>query len=736
MQKNKVRMMQSVQDFLIEIGTEELPPQEIDRLSIAFDKELKNLLDEKKIAYDKSAPATYFGAPRRLAVLIKDVAAQQEQQVTARQGPLVSAAYSADGKPTQAGLGFAKSCGIDMAQVTTMETDKGPKLYFEETVAGQPTEQLLAGIVEQALKKLPIKKYMRWGNGDVSFVRPVHWIVMLFGKDVVKGSIFGIATGNASYGHRILSGKAITITAPDKYEDLLEKQGQIMPNFAKRKKQIAEQIAAKALEVKGVIYQGPNYEQLLNTVTGLVEHPVALLAEFDKDFLRVPSECLISAMQDHQKCFALVDKNKPTNENGNPNLLPKFILVSNISSTDPKTIIRGNELVMHARLADASFYFDKDRKQTLESRRELLQNVTYVKKLGSVYDKTERITSLALDINHALREIPEYRNEDFVVNDAQLTRAAELCKADLLTSMVYEFPELQGLMGCYYAKHDGEDEGVALAIEDHYRPRFAEDVLPESKLGILIALADRIDTIVGMFGIGNFPTGDKDPYGLRRQATAIINILIKKDLDLPLKTLFMKARSVGGEYGKNVTAPSKEYFEFFSDRLKALYLARGIQPQTIAAVMATVSHDPKEFSKADEYRPVDIDKRITAVQNFQKLTAAASLAAANKRVQNLLEKSAQNTNVANSVNENLLSAVEEKNLYQAIIDKENTIAPLLEDQDYTGVLQLLATLQEPVDAFFNNVMVMDEDPAKRDNRLSLLQRLRNLFLKVADVSLL
>lgn len=700
--------MQNTQDFLVEIGTEELPPREIELLASQLDLALKNLLNEKKIAHDGSTES-FFGSPRRIAVVIKNVATKQEQQVIARQGPAVAAAYNADGTPTQAALGFAKSCGIDIAQVTKIDTDKGQKLYFEETVPGKNTIELLPEIVESALKKLPIKKYMRWGVGDVAFVRPVHWIVMLFGKEVVNAQIFAVQTGSTSYGHRVLSDKAINITSPDTYETALEKHGNIIPHFAKRKANILDQIAKIEKEVHGIAVKD---EALLNTVTGLVEHPAALVATFDPAFLRVPKECLISAMQDHQKCFALLDKDG--------NMLPKFILISNLTSTDPQTIIRGNELVMNARLADAAFYFDKDQQQTLETRREQLKSVVYVKKLGSIYDKTERIKKLA-----AMIAKEYFANTDL----AHTQRAAELCKADLLTNMVYEFPELQGIMGCYYAKHDKENLDVANAIQEHYQPRFAEDKLPESAIGTILALADRIDTIVGMFGIGNFPTGEKDPYALRRQGIATLRIILEKPVNLDLKALINFASA----NFKDVQAPSAEYYAFFSDRLKALYLAAGIHPKTIAAVMATISHDPATA----EYRPADIDQRIKAVQHFQSLAAAESLAAANKRVHNLLEKSAQNNGTTNvNIVKELLIAAEEQALYKAIQDKENEIAPLLLQQNYTAVLQALSTLQEPVDAFFNNVMVMDEDLAKRNNRLNLLQKLRGLFLTVADISLL
>lgn len=703
--------MNKTQDFLVEIGTEELPPKDLHDLAASLNFNISMLLKEHGIQFDTNS-TIYFATPRRIAVIIKQVAVQQQDQTVERFGPAISAAYDANGAPTKAALGFASSCGVNIDQVSQKDKDNIVKLYFTQKVLGKETVSLLPGIVEAALKKLPIKKYMRWGNGDVSFVRPVHWIVMLFGKEIVPCTIWGISASNISRGHRILGDNGIKIESPDTYAKQLEEQGKITPNFEIRRERIRADINKLAMQANGTAVID---EELLNMVTGLVEHPVALIANFDANFLRVPGECLISAMQDHQKCFALKDSNG--------NLLPKFILISNISSTDPQTVIRGNELVMHARLADAAFYFDKDQKQTLASRREQLKNVIYLKKLGSIYDKTERIKKIAEYIQSNC-----YSSEDL----KSIHQAAMLCKADLLTNMVYEFPELQGIMGSYYAKHDGENAAVALAIEEHYKPRFALDTLPTSNIGTIVALADRIDTIVGLFGIGNFPTGEKDPYGLRRQVIAVLRLLTENNINIDLKSLLAFANTL---YDGATTSPTEQYFEFFSERIKSWYLSKSIDARTIAAVLTTLSNNPDPKSDLVDYSPSDIDKRIHAVAKFRALPEAASLAAANKRVQNLLEKSAQgsNNNVA-AVDAKLFTNPEEITLYQAVEQKEKEIAPFVSNGDYSTVLQSLATLQAPVDAFFNNVMVMDEDIAKRNNRLNLLNRLRNLFLKVADIS--
>lgn len=697
--------MQKSADFLVEIGTEELPPKDLQLLVTSFADQISKQLTEAMINF---GTIKTFATPRRLAVIIENLAAQQPEQTISKRGPALTAAYDVNGAPTKAALGFATSCGVTMQQVTTQETDKGAWLFFEQRVAGKTTVELLPYFITHALSQLPIKKNMRWGTGEISFVRPIHWIIMLYGKDVVHANIMGINSGNLTHGHRIHAPKPFQISIPDGYEMQLETEGSVIVDFANRKQLIIDGVNKLASQANGTAVIDPD---LLNMVTGLVENPVPLIATFNPDFLRVPKECLISSMQDHQKCFAIIDQHGE--------LLPKFILVSNISSTDPQTVIYGNELVMNARLADAAFYYDKDQQQTLESRREQLKNVVYQKKLGSIYDKTERIAKLAVFLSETIR-----------ADSAQTERAAQLCKADLLTNMVYEFPELQGTMGHYYALHDKESHEIGLAIEEHYKPRFAQDTLPTGNMGICLALADRIDTLVGMFGIGNIPTGEKDPYGLRRQAIAILRIIIEKNIDIDLGYLFITAHNNYLEKADNAT---DQLVVFCYDRLKAWYLSNDVPAKTIEAVLAVTKLNYKQ----DAIKPLDFNSRINAVVKFQKLDAAANLAAANKRVQNILEKNSASINKNHlEISEALFDSQAEKTLYSALTEQEKTVTPLIKMQDYTAILNSLATLQDPIDDFFTNVMVMVEDEKVRDNRLKLLQRLRDLFLQVADVSLL
>lgn len=689
--------MSKAEDFIVEIGTEELPPRELSNLVASFAESLQQQLTAAGIQY--GVVATYV-TPRRLAVYITDLAATQPDQKIAKRGPAVSAAFSTDGTPTKAAEGFASSCGTTFAKLGRIKNEKDVEcLYFETMQTGGKTVDLIPVMIEQALKQLPVKKAMRWGHGELSFVRPIHWILMLYGKTVINANIFGLQSDNLTYGHRVHAPKAIRVTTADQYVNKLEKDGKVVVDFANRKEAIRQQIMELAEQQKAIPVIDP---ELLNLVTGLVEHPVALLANFEPEFLRVPKECLISAMQDHQKCFALLDQEQK--------LLPKFIVISNLSSTDPKTVIKGNELVMGARLADAAFHYDQDQQQTLASRVDRLRNIIYQQQLGSLYDKASRISVIAEFIAPKLNADP-----------AIIKRAALLCKADLITNMVYEFPELQGIMGCYYALHDKEPAAVATAILEHYQPKFAQDELPKSSSGMALAIADRVDSLVGLFGIGKIPTGDKDPYALRRQALAVLRILIEREITLDLRELFGFAVQL---YQTKIKDPTAELLEFCFDRLKAWYTSADVPVKVFAAVMANNPTDPLDFHR-----------RIQAVIQFQALPAAANLAAANKRVHNILQKSLP-SNAAHPVDQKLLVMLEEKDLYDAIQTKSTEIAPLLKSADYSAILQTLASLQKPVDNFFDHVMVNAEDEKLRNNRLQLLLNLRNLFLQVADVSLL
>lgn len=690
--------MLQVEDFLVEIGTEELPPKDLERLSLDFASLLATALKSANINFNDKSTEIY-ATPRRLAVILKDVAASQHDCVIEKRGPAISAAYNSDGSPTKAALGFAASCGISFNEITELKTDKGSWLHFSKTVKGKKTIELLSELVQQALNALPIKKYMRWGDGNITFVRPVHWILMLYGKDIVAGTVFEKKIGNITFGHRIHAPNAIHISNPHTYSKQL-RDAKVIASFNERRDYITQQINKLAQQQNGTAVIDPI---LLDQVTGLVEYPVALVANFKEEFLRVPKECLISAMQDHQKCFALLD--------ANGKLLSKFILISNLESTDPKTVIYGNELVMNARLADAAFYFDKDQQQSLASRVDQLKTVVYQKKLGSLYDKTLRTQKLALAIAKKI---------DANFHDTE--RAAYLSKADLLTSMVYEFPELQGIMGKYYALHDKENATIANAIEEYYKPKFANDSLPNSKEAICLSLADRIDTLVGFFGIGSVPTGEKDPYALRRQALAVMRLLITLPFTLDLAELFEIAHN---NYAYAIENMKDELINFCFERIKG-YFATEFTPQTFAAVAAMQITVPLEF-----YR------RLQAVKEFQKLPAASCLAAANKRVQNILEKNNLVDNNSNIVNiDTSLLTPPEQNLYNLLQEKEKQIEPMLKKSDFSAILQTLAALQQPVDDFFAEVMVMVDDLALRNNRIKLLHRVRNLFLKVADVSLL
>lgn len=688
--------MSKVQDFIVEIGTEELPPNDLTALVTSFAKSIVEQLAKCEIDHGTVIP---YVTPRRLAVFIKDLADSQPEQKVEKRGPALRSAYTDDGKPTKAAEGFASSCGVALEQITTLETDKGSWLYYQAVEPGANTIDLLAEIVSIALGQLPIKRNMRWGAGDLSFVRPVHWVLMLYGKNVVNGTIFGLEPDSLTYGHRIHSPTPIKIPTADQYAIKLEKDGMVIPDFAKRKEYIRQQIMDIATAEEATALIDPD---LLTTVTGLIEHPVALLATFDADFLRVPKECLISAMQDHQKCFTLIDEDN--------NLLPKFVVISNLTSTDPAAVVHGNELVMHARLADAAFHYDTDLQNSLAYRIDKLKNIIYQKKLGTIHDKTIRISNIAKHIAN-VTDSPE----------SVVQRAAELCKADLVTNMVYEFPELQGTMGYYYALHDNEPEEVATAILEHYKPKFAQDNLPSSPAGITLAIADRVDTLVGMFGIGKIPTGEKDPFALRRQALALLRILIDKEIELDLLQLFSFAAA---QYGDKIRDPGSELLLFCFDRLKAWYLTEDVPAKVFASVMAN-----KPTS------PVDFHRRVVAVLEFQNLPAAVNLAAANKRVHNILEKSQIDT-ISKSIDPVLLVTPEEQTLYQALEEKNAEISPLMDESNYSAILQSLASLQSPIDSFFDHVMVNAEEQNLRNNRLQILQSIRKLFLQVADVSLL
>ncbi|MGB5425830.1 MAG: glycine--tRNA ligase subunit beta [Gammaproteobacteria bacterium] len=684
-------------DLLIEIGTEELPPKALRRMRDALQASLDTLLDENRLAHGSSHA---YATPRRLALLIRDVPVAQPDREVTKRGPALKAAFDADGNPTKPAEGFARSCGVTVSELEELQTDKGSWLVYHSTESGQASSEVIPGLVEKALKALPMPKRMRWGNSEIEFVRPLHWMVLLFGNEAISANVLGIDSGRYSRGHRFHRNEAIAIATADAYVQTLQQDGMVEVDMERRRDSIRTQIMEAGAALGG---QALIDAALLDEVTALVEWPVAISGSYDPHFLEVPAEALISSMQDHQKYFPVVD------EQGK--LLPHFITVANIASKDPQQIKAGNERVIRARLEDAVFFWNQDRKQTLHSRAVQLDGMTFQKRLGSLGDKQTRIAAIATALAGQLG-----------FNVEQVQRAASLCKCDLVTSMVFEFPDLQGIMGRYYALHDGEDEAVATALDEQYQPRFAGDTLPASDPGQLLAIAERLDTLVGIFAIGQTPTGDKDPFGLRRSALGLLRILIEKQLDLDLRAFIDTAAS---NFPDDLDAASigDPLFSFMMDRLRAWYLDAGYDVHVFEAVLA---RQPR--------RPLDFDQRMRAVRAFRALPEADNLTAANKRIRNILRKS--DTAIPASYDATLLLEPAEKALSVALQDLDGQTRPLFEQRDYTNALCQLAALQAPVDTFFDDVMVMADDVALRDNRLALLQSLSELFLQVADISLL
>jgi len=687
--------MTTAMDLLVEVGTEELPPKALLRLRDAFNHSLCKLLDENHLPHGDSHA---YASPRRLALVIEDVALTQPDREVVKRGPALKAAFDEEGNPTKPALGFARSCGVSVDELEQLETDKGTCLGLRSVEKGQIAAAVLPGLIEQALKGLPAPKRMRWGSSDIEFVRPLHWIVLLHGKQPITANILGIETGRHSRGHRFHHNENIAISEPAAYVDALEKSGQVMVDAEQRRESIRAQVIEAGEAIGGTAYIE---DGLLDEVTALVEWPVAITGGFDRRFLEVPAEALISSMQDHQKYFPVKDSNGQ--------LMPNFITVANIASQDPDQVQAGNERVIRPRLDDAAFFWEQDRKQSLESLCSRLDSVTFQQKLGSLGDKQKRIAVTAAAIAKTLGE-----------DDTHTIRAASLCKCDLLTSMVKEFPELQGIMGRYYATHDGEDAAVARAMEEQYQPRFSGDDLPTSVTGQALAIADRLDTLTGIFVLGKPPTGDKDPFGLRRAALGVLRIMIEQQLDLDLRALIdTSAATFPSEL--NAGKISADLFAFMMDRLRAYYLEGVYSPDEFEAVLAR-----------QPARPLDFDQRMSAVHAFRMLPESASLAAANKRIRNILRKA--ETEIPNTYKNDLLQDPAEQKLAAEISALETKAGPLFEQRDYTGALCELAALQAPVDAFFDDVMVMADDPALRDNRLALLQVLSELFLRVADIS--
>ncbi|MDH5572366.1 MAG: glycine--tRNA ligase subunit beta [Gammaproteobacteria bacterium] len=683
------------QDLLIEIGTEELPPKALKKLSQAFLTGVKAGLDNAELAYSSIKP---FASPRRLAIVVTDLDDAQPDKNVERRGPALQAAYDDEGCPTKAADGFARSCGVTVEQLEKVETDKGTWLVFRNDQKGQATVDLIPAIVNDALDKLPIPRRMRWGDLDAQFVRPVHWVVMLFGNTVIDTEILSVKTGRETYGHRYHAPQAITIPAPAEYEVLLESTGKVIADFERRKQTVRAQVEQAAIKLKG---KAVIDEDLLDEVTSMVEWPVAVSGNFEERFLDVPSEALILTMATNQKYFHLFD-NKGK-------LLPHFITISNIESKNPLMVSEGNERVIRPRFSDAEFFWNQDRKTRLDKRLESLKHVIFQKKLGSIYDKTKRVMQVA-----------SYIAKQLGANELQAIRAAELCKCDLMTQMVGEFPSLQGIMGRYYAQHDGEEYEVAIAQDDYYKPRFAGDALPDNVISQAVAIADRVDTLLGIIASGQIPTGDKDPYALRRAALGVLRILIEKNIALDLQQLLLESASTFDEsIGANVA--SVPVMAFMLDRLHAYYHDRGIRADILDAV-----------TSVNITSPCDINSRIQAVSTFSEMSEAESLAAANKRISNILKK--VEAKLPTDIDSSIFVEPEEHALNDRLTQLNDSVTALVNQGEYEQALSQLAGLRETIDNFFDKVMVMAEETKLRDNRIALLNQLHNLFMQVADIS--
>ena len=684
------------ENFLVEIGTEELPPKALKTLATSFADNVEAELNQAGLTFDK---IEWFAAPRRLAVKVLNLATQQPSKEIEKRGPAVSAAFDAEGKPTKAAEGWARGCGITVEQAERIATDKGEWLVHRAKIEGQPTKNLLNDIVANALAKLPIPKPMRWADKTVQFIRPVHTVTMLLGDELIEGEILGVENARTIRGHRFLGEKEFEIQHADQYPQLLREKGSVVADFNERKAEILAKSQAKATALGGV---ADIEESLLEEVTSLVEYPNVLAAKFEERFLAVPAEALVYTMKGDQKYFPIYDKEGK--------LLPHFIFVSNINPEDPTAIIEGNEKVVRPRLTDAEFFFKTDLKQKLVDRLPRLETVLFQQQLGTLKDKTDRIEQLAGEIAKQIG-----------ADEAKAKRAGLLSKCDLMTNMVFEFTDTQGVMGMHYARHDGEDEEVAVALNEQYMPRFAGDELPKSLVASAVALADKFDTLTGIFGIGQAPKGSADPFALRRAALGALRIIVEKNLPLDLEDLVKKSAALFGDKltNQNVVA---DVVDFMLGRFRAWYQDEGIAVDVIQAVLAR-----------RPTRPADFDARVRAVSHFRTLDSAEALAAANKRVSNILAKADA------AIGEiNLTACVEpaEKALAEAVLALRTEVQPLIAKGDYTAVLDKLANLRVPVDSFFDNVMVNAEDPALRQNRLAILNTLQGLFLQVADISVL
>lgn len=683
-------------EFLIELGTEELPPTQLRTLAEAFAANFDAELSNADIAHQG---IKWYAAPRRLALKVADLAERQADKVVEKRGPAISAAFDAEGNPTKAAQGWARGCGISVDQAERLVTDKGEWLLFKQEVIGLNTSEVLAQLADKALNNLPIAKPMRWADKDTQFIRPVKTLTMLFGSDLIEGEILGVQSARTIRGHRFMGEAEFTIDSADQYPQLLKERGKVMADYEERKAIILADAQKAAAEVGGV---ADLEDDLVEEVASLVEWPVVLTAKFEQEFLKVPAEALVYTMKGDQKYFPVYDDNR--------NLLPNFIFVSNIESKEPRFVIEGNEKVVRPRLADAEFFFNTDRKRPLIDRLPELEHAIFQKQLGTIKDKTDRITELA-----------GYIADQIGADVEQSKRAGLLAKCDLMTSMVFEFTDTQGVMGMHYARHDGEAEPVAVALNEQYMPRFAGDELPTNGVSSALAMADKLDTIVGIFGIGQAPKGS-DPFALRRASLGVLRIIVEYGYNLDLVDLVAKAKSLFDDRLTNDKV-EQDVIEFMLGRFRAWYQDEGFSVDVIQAVLAR--HPTK---------PADFDQRVKAVSHFRSLEAAESLAAANKRVGNILAKF--DGELAQEIDLALLQEDTEKTLAESVEVLTEALEPAFATGNYQQALNQLAELREPVDAFFDNVMVMADDEALKKNRLTLLNNLRNLFLQVADISLL
>lgn len=695
--------MADTESFLVEIGTEELPPKNLKHLAESFHRNFLEQLVSNLIYPTHPPEGKTFFSPRRLAIYQPKILLKQKDRAEERLGPAMSAAFDERGRPTKAAEGFAKSCGVTVSQLERRQTEKGGRLAYTFILKGKTAAELLPQIVSKALAKLPIPKRMRWGAGEAEFVRPVHWVVMLLGERPLKAEILGVIAGNKTYGHRYHHPAAITLKHPKDYPKVLASTGKVLveDHHGTLAKRIAAQVTAAAKKAGG---QAQLDAALLEEVAAMVEWSVPVTGGFDKKFLALPDEVIVAVLETQQRYFPLRD--------AKGRLLPRFVAISNIQSKQPAEVRRGNERVIVPRLTDAMFFWDSDRKTRLEDRLPGLERVVFQKGLGSLADKSRRVAQLAGEIAKEIGGEPELAK-----------RAGQLANCDLLSAMVGEFPELQGVMGGYYARHDGEPEEVARAIAEHYRPRYAGDTLPATKTGQALAIADKLDTLAGVFAIGQKPSSDKDPFGLRRAGLGLMRIIIERQLDLILAGWLRYALQAQPIQVRDQPALVTEIYEFLLDRLRVYFLETGVRADVFEAVRARHPGQPLEFQR-----------RIQALNAFLALPEAISLTAANKRIANILRQAGKVD--ACAVEKSKLRETAEKSLYAQVERLQQDIRPLLASSDYTATLRKLAALRAPVDAFFDKVLVMDNDPEIRTNRLALLAELSALFLHTADLAML